>query len=100
VTFGDDFFCSTFALRRIGAPAPDAFSGASLAARMNGAGEQPGRERPHPRTPDPDPRVDSGVAHVPAAGDWNHVDLLPESRAESARDLRRAIADNSGGGFG
>ena len=28
---------------------------------------------------------------------WN---LLPESRAESARDLRRAIADNSGEGFG
>jgi len=29
--------------------------------------EQPGRERPHLRTPDPDPRVGHGVAHVPAA---------------------------------
>ena len=31
-----------------------------FAARMTGAGEQPGRERPHPRNPDPDPWVGSG----------------------------------------
>ncbi len=78
----------------------DVESAASFAARIDGVGEQPGRERPHRWTPDPDPRVGSGVAHVPAAGDWNHVDVLPESRAESAGDLRRAIADNSAGGFG
>ena len=30
-------------------------------------GEQPGRERPHLRNGDPDPRVGRGVAHVPAA---------------------------------
>jgi len=86
----DDFSCSTFALQTIVASVSDVEGAASFAARMDGVGEQPGRERPHPRTLDPDPRVGSGVAHAPAAGDWNHVDLLPESRAESARDLRRA----------
>jgi hypothetical protein len=35
--------------------------------RVHRRGEQPGRERPHLWTPDPDPRVGSGVAHVPAA---------------------------------
>src|SRR5215471_12878188 len=30
-------------------------------------GEQPGRERPHLWTLDPDPRASYGVAHVPAA---------------------------------
>ena len=42
---------------------------------MSGAAEQPGRERPHPRTPDPDPRVGSGVAHVPTADEVMFTDL-------------------------
>jgi hypothetical protein len=38
-----------------------------FAAPQQHHGEQPGRERPHLRTPDPDPGVGHGVAHVPAA---------------------------------
>ena len=67
MTRADGFSCRTFALRRTRACALDAFSAAFFAARMIGAGEQPARERPHLWTPDPDPRVGSGVAHVPAA---------------------------------
>jgi Domain of unknown function (DUF4258) len=57
---------------------------------MIGAGEQPGRERPHQRTPDPDPRVGSGVAHVPAAGDANSAETGGENRDESVRGLPAA----------
>jgi hypothetical protein len=46
---------------------------ASFAAGTTGAGEQPGRERPHLWTPDPDPRVGSGVAHTPTAGGENET---------------------------
>jgi hypothetical protein len=53
---------------------------------MMGAGEQPGRERPHPRTPDPDPRVGSGVAHVPAANDHNDAGIGVDNRGDIARD--------------
>ena len=41
--------------------------GGGFCRRAQRRGEQPGRERPHLWTPDPDPRVGSGVAHVPAA---------------------------------
>src|SRR5690349_9103449 len=69
------FSCCAFALRTIAASAWGADSAASFAAQMAGEREQPGRERPHPRTSDPDPRVGSGVAHVPAAGDGNDAEL-------------------------
>ena len=41
--------------------------GGGFCRRAECRGEQPGRERPHPRNPEPDPRVGCGVAHVPAA---------------------------------
>jgi len=41
--------------------------GGGFCRRARYRGEQPGRERPHLRTPDPDPRAGHGVAHVPAA---------------------------------
>jgi hypothetical protein len=41
--------------------------GGGLCRRAQRRGEQPGRERPHLRTPDPRPRVGQGVAHIPAA---------------------------------
>jgi hypothetical protein len=40
--------------------------GGGFCRRAERRGEQPGRERPHLRTPDPAPRVGHGVAHVPA----------------------------------
>jgi hypothetical protein len=49
------------------APLSVAECAASFAARMMALESS----RPHPRTRDPDPRVGSGVAHVPAAGDQN-----------------------------
>src|SRR3954454_8673476 len=96
----DRFSCGTFMLRTAAVPVAGGDRAASFAARMAGAGEQPGRERPHLRTPDPDPTVGSGVAHAPAAGNWNRSDLLPESRAESERDLRAQLHNNSGAEFG
>ena len=57
--------------------------------RGSGGGTQPGRERPHPRTPDPDPRVGSGVAHVPAAGVGNASESRTTS-AVTANAIRRA----------
>jgi len=79
-----DLSCSTLMLRAIAASASIAASAASFAARMTGAGEQPGRERPHPRTPDPDPRVGSG--HVPAADDRNDAGIRIDNRGDIARD--------------
>jgi len=75
----EDFSCSTLALRTIGASLSNAAGAASFAPRTTGAGEQPGRERPHLRTPDPGPRVGSGVAHVPTAGS--------RSRSKSADEV-------------
>jgi hypothetical protein len=59
-----------------------------------------GRERPHLRTPDPDPSVGSGVAHVPAASDWNHMDLLPESAPNAHVICAAQLQNKSGGEFG
>src|SRR5207253_4453243 len=67
----DGFSCGTFMLPTAAVSVAGGVRAACFAARMTGAGEQPGRERPHLRTPDPDPRVGSGVAHVPAAADVN-----------------------------
>ena len=66
-----DFSCRAFGLQRIIACISDADRAASLAARLRGAEEQPGRERPHLWIPYPRPRVGSGVAYVPAAGARN-----------------------------
>ena len=41
--------------------------GGGFCRRSERRGEQPGRERPHLRRPDPDPRIGHGVAHIPAA---------------------------------
>jgi len=41
--------------------------GGGFCRRARCRGEQPGRERPHLRNPNPEPRVGYGVAHVPAA---------------------------------
>src|SRR5438045_8116144 len=65
---GDRFSCSTFSLPPAVVSVAVDDRAAFIAARMTGAGEQPGRERPHLRTADPDPRVGSGVAHAPPAG--------------------------------
>src|SRR5262249_40169325 len=72
----DDFSCGVFALRTIVAPVCVPVGAAFVAAQLTVVREQPGRERPHLWTPDPDPRVGSGVAHAPAAGD--------QSRSENA----------------
>src|SRR2546427_875128 len=66
----DGFSYSTFTLRTVCAQIAHEDYAAPFAARTASVEEQPGRERPHPRTPDPDPSAGSGVAHVPAAGDW------------------------------
>lgn len=85
-TYLEDFSYSTFALRTIGVSHSNAAGAASFAARMAGAGEQPGRERPHLWTPDPDPRVGSGVAHVPAASDHNDGGIGVNNRDDIDRD--------------
>jgi hypothetical protein len=87
----EDFSCSAFALRTIGVSLSNAAGAASFAARMAGAGGQPGRERPHLRTPDPDPRVGSGVAHVPAAGDQN----ASENRDRNAWRIRYRFVEQN-----
>jgi hypothetical protein len=87
----EDFSCSTLALRSIGVSLSNAAGAASFVPRTTGAGEQPGRERPHPRTPDPDPKVGSGVAHVPAAGDRNGS----ENRDRNARRIRNGFVEQN-----
>jgi hypothetical protein len=57
-----------------------------FAAQMTGAGEQPGRERPHPETPYPDARVGLGVAHVPAAGAESGAEIRHEFPQECMFD--------------
>src|SRR4051812_22140552 len=85
------FSFRVFALRVLPVSVSCAVSAASFAARTRRAGEQPGRERPHPRTPDPDPRVGSGVAHVPAAGDDNGS----ENRNRNARRIRDGFVEQN-----
>ena len=89
----DGFSCSAFALRTTIGPDSRADGAAVFAARVNGAGEQPGRERPHLRAPDHDPRVGSGVAHVPAAGDGNDTELKisGDTANDSCREMRNTI---------
>ena len=75
------------ARRTVVGPISDADCAASFAAPMTGAGEQPGRERPHPRTAYPDPRVGSGVAHVPAADEMVFRDLSMRRRVRLSAEF-------------
>ena len=76
----------------------DVESAASFAARIDGVGEQPGRERPHRWTPDPDPRVGSGVAHVPAACLRSRDDLrMPMPRTIDSRSDRKCTRQYGAG---
>jgi hypothetical protein len=83
----DDFSYSTFALRTVCAQVAHEDGAAFFAARITGAGEQPGRERPHPRTLDLDPRVGSGVAHVPAADEMVFGDLSMRRRVRLSAEF-------------
>jgi hypothetical protein len=83
----DDFSWRTLDMRTVVAPISDGDCAASFAVPMTGAGEQPGRERPHPPTADPDPRVGSGVAHVPAADETVFRDLSMGGRVRLSAEF-------------
>jgi len=85
----EDFSRSAFGLRTTTRLVSGADRAAVFAARINGAGEQPGRERPHLWTADPGPRVGSGVAHIPAAGDGNDEVLAVRIRGDTESGLCR-----------
>ena len=69
--------------------------GGGFRRRAQRRGEQPGHERPHLWTPAPDPRVCSGVAHVPAACLRSRDDLrMPMPKQNSIQGPIANARDN------